>query len=522
MTSPVRRVAASGPRARSFRDPAAVQARRRWSLVPALALLLAAGTGAPRSDDRTDPAAADRPPNVVFIMADDPGIGELGAYGQEHIRRPAMDRPAAEGMRVTHHDGGSPVCTPSRAVRLTARARPHAVVRDNREVGGWSPDEPEGRMPLPPGTDTSARRPQDAGYATATIGTRGLGGPDSTGMPNRRGFDLFHGYRCRRVAHDLDPTHLRRSDVREDLPGHEWGSLVTATCAQDLTAEEAVAFLERNADRPFLLHLPFHVPHPAPQVPREEIDASADLPEEGSYDGSRGSLPHPSPRRACAGMVTRMDRDIGRIVDRVGALGLGPHAIVIVTSDDGPTFDVGGPDSVFVDSTAGRRGRKGSRYEGGIRVPLLVRRPGRVPAGTTSDVVSAFEDRMPRVCGIAGVPGPEVTEGGDLPPVLLDRRPAAERPFVAWEFPRYGGQEAVRMGRWKAVRRFMARGEMEIDLFDLETDPGETTVVAADHRAIAVEARRIMREERKPSPAFPMPGLDRPVARPPTANGGER
>lgn len=325
MTSPVRRVAASGPRARSFRDPAAVRARRRWSLVPALALLLAACTGAPRSDDRTDPAAADRPPNVVFIMADDPGIGELGAYGQEHIRRPAMDRPAAEGMRVTHHDGGSPVCTPSRAVRLTARARPHAVVRDNREVGGSSPDEPEGRMPLPPGTETSARRPQDAGYATATIGTRGLGGPDSTGMPNRRGFDLLHGHRCRRVAHDLHPTHLWRSDVREDLP-----------------------------------------------------------------------------------------------------------------------------------------------------------------------------------------------------PVLLDRRPAAERPFVAWEFPRYGGQEAVRMGRWKAVRRFMARGEMEIDLFDLETDPGETTVVAADHRAIAVEARRIMREERTPSPAFPMPGLDRPVARPPTANGGER
>jgi arylsulfatase len=471
--------------------------------------------GSSASDSDSAPPA--RRPNIVFIMADDLGPAELGSYGQRWIRTPALDTLAAEGMRFTQHYAGAPVCAPSRGVLLTGRASPHAFVRDNREMGGWGPDEPEGQLPLPAGTDTFARRLQDGGYATAAIGKWGLGGPGSTGMPDRQGFDFFYGYLCQRVAHNLWPTHLWRNGAREDLPGNVWGNLVGRTYAHDRMAEEALAFIDRHRDEPFLLYVPFHIPHLALQVPQEEIDAYADLPEDGPYDGSKGYLPHPSPRRAYAGMVTRMDRDIGRILARLDALGLREDTIVIFTSDNGPTFDIGGADSDFFESAEGRRGRKGSVWEGGLRVPLIVRWPGRIEAGSTSDLVSAFRDWMPTLCDLAGVPGPEDPDGINLTPALLGTGPVTERPFVAWEFPGYGGQQAVRMGDWKGVRRNMRRGEMTIQLFDLAEDPAETTDVAAAHPAVVAEIRRIMAEERTPSAEFPLPGLDRPV--PPPAGG---
>jgi len=486
----------------------------RGGLALALGLLLVAsvapGCAAPpdRAPASGDAASTTRPPNIIFIMADDLGVAELGAYGQQWIRTPSIDRLAREGMRFTQHYAGAPVCAPSRAILLTGRGSPHALIRDNREVGGWGPDEPEGQLPLPPGTDTFARRLQDAGYATGAVGKWGLGGPGSTGMPDRQGFDFFYGYLCQRVAHNLWPTHLWRNGAREDLPGNQWGNLVGETYAHDRMAEEALAFVDRHRDRPFLLYVPFHIPHLALQVPEEEIEAYADLPEDGPYEGGKGYLPHPSPRRAYAGMVTRMDRDIGRLMQRLEELGLAEDTIIVFTSDNGPTFDIGGADSDFFESTGGRRGRKGSVWEGGLRVPLVVRWPGRIEAAAVSDVVSAFRDWMPTICELAGVPGPRSPDGISLAPLLLGSGPVAERPFIAWEFPGYGGQQAVRMGRWKGVRRDMRRGNMDIQLFDLAADPGETTDLAADRPAIVAEMRRIMREERTPSEAFPMPGLD--------------
>jgi arylsulfatase A len=468
-----------------------------------------------------DPAATevavDRP-NIVFIMADDLGPGELGAYGQRWIRTPEIDRLAAQGMRFTAHSSGSPVCAPSRAVLLTGRGSPHAIIRDNREVGGWGPDEPEGQMPLPEGTDTIARRLQAVGYATAAIGKWGLGGPGSTGMPDRQGFDFFYGYLCQRVAHNLWPTHLWRNGAREELAGNTWGNLVGETYAHDRMIEEALGFIDAHRDRPFFLYLPLHIPHLALQVPQEEIDAYAALPEDGPYDGSRGYLPHPTPRRAYAGMVTRLDRDIGRLMRRLDEHGLTGRTLVVFTSDNGPTFDVGGADSDFFDSAEGRRGRKGSVFEGGLRVPLIVRWPGRIPAGTSSDAVTAFRDWMPTLCDLAGVPGPELPPnvgGLSLRPVLLQEGEMAPRPFLAWEFPGYGAQQAVRMGRWKGIRRTMRQGVMNIELHDLQADPAESRDVAAEHPEIVAEIERIMRQERTPSPEFPMPGLDIPAVAPP-------
>jgi arylsulfatase A len=490
---------------------------RLMAVAASIAILLA-GTACRTASDTAVSDAADARPNIVFIMADDLGPGELGAYGQRWIRTPEIDRLAEQGMRFTAHYAGAPVCAPSRAVLLTGRGSPHAIIRDNREMGGWGPDEPEGQMPLPEGTDTIARRLQAAGYATAAIGKWGLGGPGSTGMPDRQGFDLFFGYLCQRVAHNLWPTHLWRNGVREDLPGNTWGNLVGETYAHDVMIEEALAFIGRHREQPFLLYLPLHIPHLALQVPQEEIDAYADLPEDGPYDGSRGYLPHPTPRRAYAGMVTRMDRDIGRLMRRLDELGLGERTIVVFTSDNGPTFDVGGADSDFFDSTEGRSGRKGSVSEGGLRVPLIVRWPGRIPAGTSSDAVTAFRDWMPTLCDLAGVPGPDLPPGVgglSLRPVLLAEGALPPRPFLVWEFPGYGAQQAVRMDRWKGIRRNMRRGGMSIELYDLHADPAETTDIAAEHPAVVAEIERIMREQRTPSEAFPMPGLDVPVEEPP-------
>ncbi|MHC4809564.1 MAG: arylsulfatase [Planctomycetota bacterium] len=497
--------------------------RARSVVVHAVAMIaatiVALATPACRTASTVPPhGPASERPNIIFIMADDLGPGEVGAYGQRWIRTPEIDRLAAEGMRFTAHYAGAPVCAPSRAVLLTGRGSPHAIIRDNREVGGWGPDEPEGQMPLPEGTDTIARRFQSAGYATAAIGKWGLGGPGSTGMPDRQGFDLFHGYLCQRVAHNLWPTHLWRNGTREDLPGNVWGNLVGETYAHDVMIEEALAFIDRHREQPFLLYLPLHIPHLALQVPQEEIDAYADLPEDGPYDGSRGYLPHPTPRRAYAGMVTRMDRDIGRLMRRLDEHGLSDRTIVVFTSDNGPTFDVGGADSDFFDSAEGRSGRKGSVSEGGLRVPLIVRWPGRIPAGTSSDAVTAFRDWMPTLCDLAGVPGPDLPPdvgGLSLRPVLLAEGELSPRPFLAWEFPGYGAQQAVRMGRWKGVRRNMRRGGMAIELYDLDADPAETTDLAAEHPAVVAEIDRIMREQRTPSEAFPMPGLDVPVVDPP-------
>jgi arylsulfatase len=461
----------------------------------------------------TGPSPSEGPcrrPNVIFILADDLGWAELGCYGQTKIRTPNIDRIAAEGIRFTQHYSGSPVCAPSRCVLLTGLHTGHAFVRDNREKGGWGPDEPEGQLDLPAGTVTVGHLLRRAGYATGAIGKWGLGGPGSSGDPDRQGFDHWYGYLCQRVAHNHYPTHLWRNGRREELEGNVWGNLTGSQYAHDLMAEEALRFIERNRGGPFFLYLAFTIPHLAIQVPQDSLDRYSGLWPDPPYEGGKGYLPHPEPRAGYAAMVSRMDRDVGRILDLLKRLDLDDDTIVMFSSDNGATYDIGGADSPFFASAGPLRGRKGSVWEGGIRVPLVARWPRTIAPGRVTGHVSAFWDLLPTLTDLAGAETPGGLDGISYAPTLLGDRRQRRHEYLYWELASrgYSGQQAVRLGDWKAVRRNMHKGNTAIALFDLADDIGERHDVAAAHPQVVERMRRIMENAHTPSKQFPMPLLD--------------
>ena len=462
-----------------------------------------------------------RPPNVVFIMADDLGYGEVGVYGQTRIRTPSIDRIAAEGVRFTQHYSGSPVCAPSRCALLTGLHMGHAYIRDNDEMDErgdvWHDPELEGQRPLLEGTYTLGSLFQSAGYVTGAMGKWGLGGPGSSGHPNRQGFDHWYGYLCQRVAHNYYPTHLWRNDEKDILEGNDYfyphqrlpedadptdpasyEPYSGAVYSQDVIAQEARAFIREHAEEPFFLYLPFTVPHASLQVPEDSLEEYADAFEETPYTGAQGYLPHPKPRAAYAAMVTRMDREIGRILDLLEELDLADDTLVLFTSDNGPTFN-GGTDSEFFDSAAGLRGLKTQLYEGGIRVPLVARWPGHIPPGTVSDLPSAFWDFLPTFAELLEKPLPVPTDGVSLLPTLGgSQSPQVQHEYLYWEFQ---GKQAVRMGDWKAYRT-AASGAFE--LFDLATDPGEKEEVSDRNPEMAGRITEIMDGARTESELFPL------------------
>jgi arylsulfatase len=447
-----------------------------------------------------------RRPNVVLILADDLGYAQLGCYGERRIRTPHIDRLAAEGTRFTQAYSGSPVCAPSRCVLLTGLHTGHAHIRDNLEV------QPEGQAPLPEGTPTLPRLLRSAGYATGLVGKWGLGHPGSTGAPLEQGFDFFYGYNCQRKAHNHYPPEIWRNGSRVRLEGNDGGP-TGRQYAPDLFEKEALDFIAGNRARPFFLFFATTVPHLALQVPEDSLEEYAGLWPETPYDGGKGYLPHGRPRAAYAAMVTRFDRSVGRIMERLRTLGLDEDTIVVFASDNGATYDVGGYDMGFFGGTGPFRRHKGYVYEGGIRVPLIVRRPGAVPAGRTSSEVVAFQDLMPTLLEAAGArsrPTSEV-DGRSFLSVLGDgRRPAGEARLYM-EFPAYGGQQMARLGSWKAVRQNLLEDPgAPIELYDIGNDIGETRDAAAGNPKIVAELRRIMIEEHRPSKEFPFPALDRP------------
>ncbi|MHC4770035.1 MAG: arylsulfatase [Planctomycetota bacterium] len=471
------------------------------------ALATAGSLAAGPAPAASPPAAAGRRPNIIFILADDLGWAELGCYGQTKIRTPNIDRIAAEGIRFTQHYAGSPVCAPSRCVLLTGLHAGHALVRDNRENGGWGPDQPEGQLELTASTVTVGHLLQRAGYTTAVVGKWGLGGPGSTGEPNRQGFDHWYGYLCQRVAHNHYPTHLWRDGRRENLDGNTWGNPTGRRYAPDLMAADALRFIERNRDRPFFLYLAFTVPHLAIQVPDDALAEYRGAWPDPPYDGGKGYLPHPAPRAGYAAMVTRMDRDVG-ILDLLTRLDLDDDTIVMFSSDNGATYDIGGADSPFFESCGPLRGRKGSVWEGGIRVPLVARWPDRIAPGRVTDHVSAFWDLLPTLMDLADLDPPAGLDGISFAPTLLGEGGQRASEYLYWEFPGYSGQQAVRLGDWKGVRQQMRKGNTAIALFNLADDVGERNDVAPLHPEIVERIERIMREAHTPSRKFPMPLLD--------------
>lgn len=454
-----------------------------------------------------------RPPNIIFILADDLGYGDLGSYGQKKIRTPNLDRMAAEGMRFTQFYAGSPVCAPSRCVLMTGKHGGHAFIRNNREV------QPEGQWPIPASEVTIPELLKSKGYATGGFGKWGLGFIGSEGAPHKQGFDLFYGYNCQREAHNFYPDHLWRNDERIKLEGNDRG-LTGKHYSHDLIEAEALKFIRDNKDKPFFLYAPFTIPHLALQVPEDSLAEYVGKWDDPPYDGKRGYLPHPAPRAAYAAMVTRLDRSVGRILALIKELGLDENTIVMFSSDNGGAFGevtkdfeflpgrMGGTDYLFFGSTANFRAFKGSVHEGGIRVPFIARWPGKIKTGAVSDLPAAFYDLAPTFCEIAGGAAPKGADGISILPTLTGKGRQRRHEFLFWDFNGYGGQQAVRMGDWKGVRKNLHQGNTSIELYNLANDIGEKNDVAAKHPDIVKRIEKIMIEQHQPSEIFPIKVLD--------------
>ncbi len=450
-----------------------------------------------------------RKPNIVFVLGDDLGYAELGCYGQQRIRTPHIDQIAAEGVRFAQSYSGSPVCAPSRCVLLTGLHTGHAFVRDNREI------KPEGQLPLPAGTVTLAKLLKDQGYATAAVGKWGLGFPGSEGVPERQGFDLFFGYNCQRQAHNYYPKYLWRNEQKIMLEGNDAG-LTGKTYAPDLFEAEALDFIRSHKNRPFFLHFVTTVPHLALQVPQDSLEEYKGKWDDPPYDGKNGYLPQEYPRATYAAMVTRMDRSVGRIMALLRQLDLDRETMVIVSSDNGSTYNIGGYDPDFFKGTGPFRSNKGSLYEGGIRVPLIVRWTGQIKPGTTSDHVAAFQDILPTLLDAADAASriPAGLDGLSFLPTLLGIGSQPRHEYLYMEFPAYGGQQMVRLGNWKGVRQNLLKDpDAPVELYDLVTDIGEQANLALQNPEIVQKIREIMKTARRPSKEFPFPALDHPPAK---------
>ncbi len=451
--------------------------------------------------------SAERKPNIVFMIADDLGYAELGCYGQKKIRTPNIDRLAAEGMRFTQHYSGNPVCAPSRCTLMTGLHTGHAQVRGNKQVGGkegWVLGSTiGGQWPLEAGTVTVARILQEAGYATGAFGKWGLGRVGTTGDPQKQGFDHFYGYICQRQAHTYYPNHLWRDGQIEWIEANKDGK--ESVYSHDVIAEEALKFIRKYKDRPFFCYVPFTIPHVALQVPEDSLAEYRGKWPDPPYDGSKGYIKHEHPRACYAGMVTRMDKDVGRIVKLLNELKLRDDTLVIFASDNGPTY-AGGADSAFFESAGPLRGLKGSVYEGGVRIPFIASWPGKIKRGVTSDHVSAFWDFLPTCAELIGAEAPGDIDGISMLPTLLGRPEEQKKhEYLYWEL---GGRQGVRIGDWKLVR---VRPGAKVQLYNLKDDIGEQDDLAEKRPDVLGRLAKLLETGRTESEAFPMPKPRRPV-----------
>ena len=458
-----------------------------------LAGTAAAATGACAPASKRSAAGESRRerPNIVFVMADDLGYGDLGCYGQKRIKTPSIDKMAAEGIRFTNHYAGSTVCAPSRCVLMTGLHTGHCLVRNNKEV------KPMGQMPLKPETVTVAKILKEAGYATGLVGKWGLGGPGSTGIPNRQGFDYFFGYLCQRHAHNYYPEFLFRNTDRIPLSGNKVDNsredgagmaVERGQYAYDLCAEEAIKFVERHKDRPFFLYFSPTIPH----ANNEAGNKGMEVPSLGDY----ADLDWPEPQKGHAAMISRLDADVGRLLAKIQHLGLDETTLVFFTSDNGPHRE-GGANPNFNDSNGPLRGIKRNLYDGGIRVPMIARWPRKIRPGADTDHISAFWDFLPTACEAAGIRPPENLDGlSCLPTLLGDEARQKKHEYLYWK---YYGTRAVRMGKWKAVGQ-PTGGRFE--LYDLEADLAESKNVAADNPQIVARMKTIMEAAHVDSPDF--------------------
>jgi arylsulfatase A-like enzyme len=455
--------------------------------IGALAVLLFAVS----MPEARQPAA--RGPNIILIQADDLGYGDLSAYGQAHFRTPSLERLAARGIRFTQYYAGSTVCAPSRAALMTGLHTGHTWIRGNGEI------------PLRDDDRTIAMVLRDAGYRTAVIGKWGLGRPGTPGQPDKKGFEYSFGFLDHRHAHRQFTDHLYRNaeavqtDVENDY-------------VNDLFTREAAAFIERADPRPFFLYLNYTVPHAELRVPEDSlqplrgtfpetpfVNAAADQRLTGPDDQSLGYRSQPTPKAAFVAMIVRMDRDIGRLNDLVASRGIDRQTLFMFMSDNGPHQEGGGAPTFFK-SSGGLRGIKRDLYEGGIRVPLIASWPGTIPAGRVSAHPWAHWDMFPTLAELASVKPAEGLDGISMARALRGAAQPAHD-FLYWEFHERGFQQAVRMGRWKAVR---LSKDAPLEIYDLQTDRAEQHNVAAAHPDVVTRIEAYLRTARTESAQWPV------------------
>ncbi|MFC1634735.1 arylsulfatase [Planctomycetota bacterium] len=446
---------------------------------------------------RTGKSRHDRQkPNIIYILADDLGYGDLGCFGQERIKTPNLDRMAAEGMRLTQHYAGSTVCAPSRCCLMTGKHTGHCTVRGNVDVL------------IKPGEVTVAKILKQAGYSTACIGKWGIGHPPPPEDPHNNGFDFFFGYLSMWHAHNFYPDFLWKNGKKVSLKNvvrhpekhykENQENLVGLASekvdySHDLFSDAALEFIEQQ-NEPFFLYLPYTIPH-ANNEANQFGEHGMEVPDYGMYKDKDW----PEPEKGKAAMISRLDRDIGRIFAKLKALGIDEHTLVIFSSDNGPHKE-GGVKPDFFDSNGPLKGIKRDLYEGGIRVPTIARWPGRIQAGSRSEHISAFWDILPTFAELAGAPVPKGIDGISMVPALTGKS-QKQHEFLYWEFHEGSSKQAVRIGDWKAVRLTPSR---PIELYNLKSDIGERNDITDKHPDIVARAREIFDKVRTDADIWPL------------------
>jgi arylsulfatase A-like enzyme len=462
-------------------------------------------------------------------MADDLGYGELGCYGQRKIQTPNIDRLAESGVIFTRFYSASTVCAPTRCSLLTGKHTGHNAVRGNKEVGGWGLNEGEGQSPLPSAETTIAEVLRASGYATACVGKWGLGGPATEGRPTNQGFDFFFGYLCQRQAHNYTPTHLWRNDdvflleQNRYFPAHQklgsapgdeaaFDSYMGPQYAPEITQRQAEDFVRKNKSKPFFLYYATTLPHVALQAPKEWVDKYPREWDPKPYLGQSAYLPNLRPRATYAAMVSYLDDCVGRLVRLVDELGLAEDTVIIFKADNG-TAPNGGVDRDFFDSLGGLRGLKTNLYEGGIRVPLVAAWKGHTEGGRKEHRYWASYDLFPTLCELAGARAPRGLDGLSFASLLNGQEPRRAHTFLYFEYPEGPQQQAVISDGLKLVRPNLRAHPEEMELYDLEADPGERRDLAEGRRTETERLYAIALREHRPSAGFPIPALDNEVRR---------
>lgn len=462
-------------------------------------------------------------PNIIFILADDLGYGELGSYGQTKINTPNLDDIANEGMRFNQFYAGSTVCSPSRSSLMTGLHTGHTQIRGNYELGGFLDSNEFGQEPLHPGTQTLATVLKSAGYATALIGKWGLGGPGSYGEPNKQGFDYFYGYLDQKQAHNQTPTHLWRNQQWSALDNtyldphpvlsenfditdkKSFEPYIRSDFSQTRLTEDALEYIAnaKTIEKPFFLYVSYTMPHAALQAPEEEIEKYDFKDDHYIAAANQGSyIPAFKPKATRAAMVSLIDNNVGQILQQLREQGLDKNTLVIFTSDNGPSEE-GGADINFFEATGKLRGAKRDLYEGGIKVPMLAWWPGEIQAGSETDHVSSFWDVLPTLSQLANVTPTEPVDGISFLPTLVNEKNQKQHEYLYWEFHSWDAlqhKQAIRYGQWKSVIQFQKDADgntnKKVELFNIKADPSEQKELSNKYPKMALKLEAMMQKNR--------------------------